>query len=143
MLDDDPKELGRVVVVRAGQLSGDTAQTAGMPRRAAVSGGTTGAQQLWMGHVTGEPGMDSGPHHHGEAETAGFILKGNPRIYYGEEFGEYVDLAPGDFIYIGPYVPHIERNPSATDPVEFITARSPDNIVVNLDVAGPGPELPR
>ena len=139
----DPKERGWVVVVRAGELSDETAQTFGMPRRAAVSEGTTGAQRLWMGHVTGEPGMDSGPHHHGEAETAGFILAGHPRIYYGDDFADYVDLAPGDFIYIGAYVPHIERNPSDTEPVEFITARSPDNIVVNLEGAQPPPDQPR
>jgi uncharacterized RmlC-like cupin family protein len=127
----EPAHMGEVYVVRAGQLSGNTAQTVGMPRRAAVSKETTGARNLWVGHVVGEPGMDSGPHHHGEAETAGFILAGRPRIYYGEDYKEYVDLAPGDFIYIGPFVPHIESNPS-DEPVEFITARSPDNIVVNL-----------
>jgi uncharacterized RmlC-like cupin family protein len=125
---------GKLLVVRGGTLSSNTAQTVGMPRRAAISKETTGAQHLWVGRVVGEPGMDSGPHHHGEAETCGFILSGTPRIYYGEEYAEFVDLEPGDFIYIGPFVPHIESNPHDT-PVEFITARSPDNIVVNLDLA--------
>ena len=31
----------------------------------------TGATRIWMGLTVGPPGMDSGPHHHGEAETAG------------------------------------------------------------------------
>ena len=122
-----------VIAITADELSDDTAQTEGLPRLAGVSGDTTGASSIWMGRPTGEPGMDSGPHHHGEAETAGYVMSGESRIYYGEDYDEYVDLGPGDFVYVPPYLPHVERNRSETEPVEFVTARSPDNIVVNLD----------
>ncbi|MFB6309950.1 MAG: cupin domain-containing protein [Salinirussus sp.] len=77
--------------------------------------------------------MDSGPHHHGEAETAGYVLSGTSRVYWGENYQEYVELEAGDMVYIPPYLPHVERNMSDTEPVEFVTARSPANIVVNLD----------
>jgi uncharacterized RmlC-like cupin family protein len=122
-----------VIAIPADELSDDTAQTEGLPRLAGVSAETTGASSIWMGRPTGEPGMDSGPHHHGEAETAGYVLSGESRIYYGEAYDEYVDLGPGDFVYVPPFLPHVERNRSDTEPVEFVTARSPDNIVVNLD----------
>src|SRR5687767_6596714 len=103
-----------------------------MPRRAAIAPGKgDGSQRLWMGRVTGQPGMNSGPHHHGEAETCGYVLSGSCRVYYGDGFTEYVDLNAGDFIYVAPYVPHIEMNPT-DQPVEFVTVRTPDNIVVNL-----------
>jgi uncharacterized RmlC-like cupin family protein len=94
----------------------------------------TGGQSegLWVGRVTGEPGMDSGPHHHGEAETVGYVLSGQFVLFYGENFAEQVELGPGDFIYVPPFVPHIERNLSATESVEFVSIRRPDNIVVNL-----------
>lgn len=39
----------------------------------------------------------------------------------------------GDFLRVPPFVPHIERNMSQTETVEFLTARNPANIVVNLD----------
>lgn len=127
------KPTGDVAVIRSGHSSDDTAQTIGMPRLAGVSSETTGSDSIWLGRVTGEPGMDSGPHHHGEAETAGHILSGNTRIFYGKEYNEYVDLGSGDFIYIPPFLPHIERNLHESEPVEFVTARSPDNIVVNIE----------
>ena len=87
----------------------------------------------WMGKVMGEAGKVSGAHHHGEAETAGYILSGRTRIYYGESYKEYVDLEPGDFLYVPPHIPHIEETLSKTEPVVFITSRTKGNIVVNLD----------
>jgi uncharacterized RmlC-like cupin family protein len=86
-----------------------------------------------MGRVTGEAGKVSGAHHHGEVETAGYILSGRTRIYFGEFYKEYVDLGPGDFVYVPPFVPHIEETLSETEPVVFITSRTKANVVVNLD----------
>ncbi len=34
-------------------------------------------------------GYRSVPHHHGEAETGGFVLSGRARIYFGEKFEDY------------------------------------------------------
>ena len=84
-----------------------------------------------MGRVTGEPHLDSGPHHHGEAETVGFLISGQVTIVYGDKFETSVDMYPGDFVYIAPYVRHIEQNRS-DEPAEFITIRTPDNIVVPI-----------
>jgi uncharacterized RmlC-like cupin family protein len=77
--------------------------------------------------------MDSGPHHHGEAETGGYVLKGSAVVLFGDDYGEHVELHEGDFIYVPAFVPHIERNLSSTEPVEFVTCRFPGNVVVNLD----------
>jgi uncharacterized RmlC-like cupin family protein len=119
--------LQEITAVRADELDKQTDQTHNLPRKTGVN-----APNLWMGRVTGEPGGDSGSHHHGEAETAGFILSGNTTILYGEGFEQSVDLGPGDFVYVPPFVPHIERNVHE-EPVVFITARNPRNIVVNLE----------
>ena len=120
-----------VRVVRAADVSDRTAQTAGMGRRLGISADTTGASRIWMGHAVGPPGMDTGPHHHGEAETAGYIVRGTARILWGDNFEQYVDVGPGDFVFVPAYLPHIERNVSNA-PCEFIIARTPDNTVVNL-----------
>ncbi|MPZ60609.1 MAG: cupin domain-containing protein [Propionibacteriales bacterium] len=125
-----PDEPG-VHVVRAGNLSEATAQTPGMTRRAGIDPSIS--RGLWVGRVATGPGFNSGVHHHGEAETVGHVLEGRARIRYGDGYKSFVDLDPGDFIYIGPYVPHIEENLSDTEPLEFVTIRSPDNIVVNLE----------
>jgi uncharacterized RmlC-like cupin family protein len=73
----------------------------------------------------------SAPHHHGEADTGSHILKGRIRVYFGDDFKEYVEAGPGDFLYIPAYVPHIEAN-ETDEEAETIVVRSPDNIVVRL-----------
>ena len=128
--DEAARRVG-IVITRAGELSNATAQTDGMPRTVAIDEEHAGARALWMGRVTGEPGMNSQLHHHGEAESGGFVLSGNCRIYYGDDLQDSFELHPGDFCYIPPYLPHLESNPY-DEPVEFVTVRSPSNIVVNL-----------
>ena len=71
------------------------------------------------------------PHHHGEAETAAYVLTGKVRVYYGEDFKEYIEAGPGDFLFVPPYTPHIEGNPYDEEH-SVILARAPDNIVINL-----------
>ncbi|MCX9192396.1 cupin [Carbonactinospora thermoautotrophica] len=120
-------------VVRAAQVTDQTAQSAGALRVAGVSGATAGATRIWLGKVSTGPGHRSAAHHHGDAETAGYVLKGRARIYYGEDFKEYVDLEEGDFIFVPPNFPHIEANLSDEEELVWLTARTPDNIVINLE----------
>jgi uncharacterized RmlC-like cupin family protein len=117
-----------IKVVRASELDPNTNQIENLPMRTGVE-----SQHLWMGRVTGAPGKVSGTHHHGEAETGVYILNGQTRIYYGEHFKEYVQLGPGDLMYVPAYLPHIENNFDDTEPVEFVVARSPRNVVVHLE----------
>ncbi|WES63240.1 cupin domain-containing protein [Microbacter sp. GSS18] len=121
------------VVTRAGHESADTADSGGAHRVSGVSIGHTPATKIWFGRVSNEPGFRSLPHHHGEAETGGYVLRGTARIYFGEDYTEWVDMAPGDFVFVPPFMPHVEANMSATDELVWLTARTPDNIVVNLD----------
>jgi uncharacterized RmlC-like cupin family protein len=120
-------------VVRGSQVTTNTAQSAGALRVAGISEDTTPATRIWLGKLSNEPGHHSVAHHHGEAETAAYVLKGSARIYYGADYREYVDLEEGDFLFVPPNFPHIESNRSETDELVWLTARSPDNIVVNLE----------
>ena len=58
-------------------------------------------------------------------------MNGHIRVYYGEDFKEFVEAGPGDFIYVPANFDHIEGNPYDA-PAEAILSRSPDNIVINL-----------
>jgi uncharacterized RmlC-like cupin family protein len=120
-------------VVRGSQVTTNTAQSAGALRVAGISEDNTPASRIWLGKLSNEPGHHSVAHHHGEAETAAYVLKGSARIYYGADYREYVDLEEGDFLFVPPNFPHIESNRSETDELVWLTARSPDNIVVNLE----------
>ncbi|MEW2301277.1 cupin domain-containing protein [Streptomyces sp. NPDC006655] len=124
------------VVTRAGREDVNTADSGGAVRVSGVSAQHTPARRLWYGKVSNEPGYRSVSHHHGEAETGGYVLSGRARIYFGERFEDYVDMAEGDWVFVPPFMPHVECNLSRTRPLVWMTTRTPDNIVVNLpDVA--------
>ena len=110
---------------------GTTTQTRGMIRQPGIDSNTAGAKKIWLGKVTCAPNTLGPPHHHGEAETAAYVISGSIRVYFGEVFKEYVDAGPGDFIYVPANTPHIEGNVTG-EPAEAILSRGPDNIVVNL-----------
>ncbi len=107
------------------QLSEDTAQTPGMRRYEAISGTRNGSRKLWMGKNHVGPGMVSADHHHGEAETGIYIVSGHPVFVFLEDGEERrVETGPGDYIYVPPYVPHREENPSPDEEAVVVLARS-------------------
>src|SRR6476619_1787081 len=68
--------------IRAAALAGDTAQTGGMRRFAAVSGRTVSSEKLWMGQTHVAPSTSSFDHHHGESETAIYVVSGHPEFVF-------------------------------------------------------------
>lgn len=120
------------VVTRKGQEHTGTGQSGGCVRVTGVGPQHTPATRIWFGKVSNDPGYRSLPHHHGEAETGGYVLKGIARIYFGEDYKEYLDMEEGDFIFVPPNWPHVEVNMSVTEELVWLTTRTPDNIVVNL-----------
>jgi uncharacterized RmlC-like cupin family protein len=120
--------------ITAGSLSGSTAQTSGMTRLEAISGKTVGSEKLWMGETHVAPSTSSGDHHHGEAETAIFVVSGSPRFVFVEDGVERVlQTSPGDYVFVPPYTPHREENTSPDMPAVVVLARTTQEaIVVNL-----------
>ena len=129
----------RVRHVKASELSSDTAQTAGMQRFAALTGDSVGTERIWMGETHVSPGTVSGNHHHGESETAIFIRSGQPEFVFHDGVEEVrVATAPGDYVFVPPYVPHREENPDPDHPAVILLARSTQEaIVVNLPALYP------
>ncbi|HEY8491763.1 MAG TPA: cupin domain-containing protein [Dehalococcoidia bacterium] len=125
------RETAEVRVVRGAKAAGTGAASGAMARLPGVDA-AAGATRLWLGLAVLPPGAVSAPHHHGEAETAAYVLRGRLRISYGEGFRRHVEAGPGDFIFVPAGLPHIEANASDAEPAEVLAARSPDNIVVNL-----------
>jgi uncharacterized RmlC-like cupin family protein len=74
-------------------------------------------------------------------EPGGYVLSGRARIYFGEKFADYLDLAEGDWVFVPPFLPHVECNLDRSRPLTWMTARTPENIVVNLPQVDDG-ELP-
>jgi uncharacterized RmlC-like cupin family protein len=121
------------VVTRGGEEDTNTAQSGDCVRVSGVSIQHTPATKIWFGQVSNVPGYRSLPHHHGEAETGGYVLRGHGRIYFGEDYSEYLDMKAGDWVFVPPFMPHVEANMSVTEELVWLTARTPENIVVNLE----------
>ena len=120
-------------VIRAGELSGSTAQTPGMQRSAAISGDIVGASGLWMGRTVVLPGASSGDHHHGASETGIFVVSGHPVFVFRDRAtGEVTRLEarPGDYVWVPPHVPHREENPSPDTDAVVVIARSTQEAIV-------------
>ncbi|MGP4020329.1 cupin domain-containing protein [Saccharopolyspora sp. 5N708] len=124
----------RVHHVRAADLDHKTAQTEGMRRLAAVSGDLVGSEEIWMGETHVAPSTASDNHHHGESETAIYVVSGHPEFVFHDGSEEVrIKTEPGDYIFVPPFVPHREENPDPNDPAVVVIARSTQEaIVVNL-----------
>ncbi|HEX6527636.1 MAG TPA: cupin domain-containing protein [Streptosporangiaceae bacterium] len=130
----DWREFG-VRIVRHDELDADTPQTPGMHREAAVSRASAGAEKLWAGTVTIQPGAKTGPHHHGHLESVIYVLRGRARMRWGDRLEFASEAGPGDFIYVPPHVPHQEINASAAEPLSCVVVRSDQEpVVVNLAI---------
>ena len=125
--------MADVVVVKPDQRSANTAQTPNMVRQAGVASDTCGSRGLWLGYVSSPPGP-SGAHHHGDAESGIYVLKGRVKMHFGDSLGKSVVAEAGDFIYVPPGTVHVEENLSDAEPAELIVARnSAEYLVVNVD----------
>jgi uncharacterized RmlC-like cupin family protein len=119
--------------LRTADLSGDTGQTPGMRRLEAISARTVGSERVWMGQTHVGPRTASGDHHHGDSETAIYVVSGHPVFVFAED-GEEIRLeaSPGDYVFVPPFTPHREENPTDEDAVVVLARSSQEAIVVNL-----------
>src|SRR2546429_3120460 len=135
--------MGGFRVIRPSDRLPDTASGA-MRREAAVSDALVGAGALWFGYVELTPGAVSAVHHHGESESAIYVISGSARFWSGADLSQSHDAKAGDFVWVPPHEVHVEANRSDTEPVRMAVARSTQEaIVVNLpDPREPMPEEP-
>ncbi|HEX2281632.1 MAG TPA: cupin domain-containing protein [Thermomicrobiales bacterium] len=105
-----------------------------------VSAEMSGSTGLWLGMIRIPPGARANAHFHEAHETAIYVLEGSGEMWYGDELQEHMTFTAGDFIYIPAGVPHVPANPSATDYVIGIAARTDPNEQESVILA---PELER
>ena len=97
----------RPFITRKGQEDTGTGQSGGCVRISGVSPQHTPATRIWFGKVSNEPGYRSYPHHHGEAETGGYVLKGKIELSVA---GRTYALEQGDSFFFVSTHPHGYRN---------------------------------
>ncbi len=122
-----------VRVIKPRQFDANTPQTPGMQRVAAVSQQLAGSIGIWAGVTVVESHVASAKHHHGELETVIYVVSGHGQIRWGDNLEYSEQVEPGDFIYVPPFIPHQEINPS-DEPSQWVIVRnSQEPIVVNLE----------
>jgi uncharacterized RmlC-like cupin family protein len=124
-----------VKVIPRDSLDRNTPQTSGMHRSAAIDYARVGAQKIWAGTVSIFANAKTGAHHHGGLESVIYVVRGRARMRWGDRLEYVAEAAPGDFIYVPPYVPHQEINASSDETLECVLVRSDNEaVVVNLDI---------
>jgi uncharacterized RmlC-like cupin family protein len=124
-----------VKVIPADSLDGNTAQTPGMNRAAAINYARVGARKIWAGTVSIFANAKTGAHHHGALESVIYVVRGRARMRWGDRLEFVAEAGPGDFIYVPPFVPHQEINASSDQTLECVLVRSDNEaVVVNLDI---------
>jgi uncharacterized RmlC-like cupin family protein len=59
-----------------------------------------------------------------------YVLSGTSKVRWGSRLEHDVDLEPGDFLLIPPYMPHQEINPSPDQPTTWVVVRSGQEAVI-------------
>ena len=112
---------GRVVRIRPDQPT-ETIQR--LPYFLGVCEKTAPARGLSLSLVVVPPGAASEPHYHEGFETAIYQLEGRVETRYGVSLEHSVVTDPGDFLFIGPGVPHQAVNLSETERAVGVVARN-------------------
>ena len=99
----------------------------GLLYNVAISAEAVGARALHMQIVTIPPGGRARAHKHASHETAIYALTGESGVWHGERLEHHAVVKPGDFFYIPADMPHLPYNPSATETVTAVIARTDPN----------------
>jgi uncharacterized RmlC-like cupin family protein len=92
---------------------------------------------LWAGLVRTAPGMVSSWHHHGDYDTAIYVISGALRMESGSGGNEVVEAGPGDFLHVPKEAIHREGNPANEESHIVVVRSGRGPAVVNVD----GPAL--
>jgi uncharacterized RmlC-like cupin family protein len=112
-------------VAASDRVRGD--YTPDMVREQALSTAT-----FWAGLVRTDPGMVSGWHHHGDYETAIYVLSGLLTMESGRGGSDVVEAGPGDFVYVPKHTIHREGNPSDEESQLIVVRTGTGDAVFNV-----------
>ncbi len=114
-------------VIRGGEGTAQTAQTAGILRRELVA-----QPGVWIGVGKTPPGTTSDWHHHGDYDTYIYVLAGAGRMEFGAGGREACEAAAGDLIIVPKGVVHRESNPGAAESAALVVRVGTGEVVVNV-----------
>ena len=99
----------------------------GLEYAVGISAESVGSRALHLQLVRIPPGGRAHAHKHATHESAVYVLSGESGMWHGPQLEHHTLIRPGDFLYIPADVPHLPYNPSATDEVVAVIARTDPN----------------
>jgi len=117
----------RVRLIPAGDRQ-EADPTPGMIREQAIR--TDG---MWAGYVRTEGHATSGWHHHGDHDTAIYVLNGTLRLESGSGGADVVEARPGDFIHVPKGAVHRESNPNESESQIVVVRAGSGPPTINVD----------
>lgn len=99
----------------------------GLDYAVGISAESVGARGIHLQIVTIPPGARAKAHLHASHETAIYALTGTSGVFHGQRLEFHDVVRPGEYFYIPANVPHLPYNPSATEPVTAVIARTDPN----------------
>jgi uncharacterized RmlC-like cupin family protein len=127
------KQFSGVKVVRPGEVGVDPASGVEW----AISPDSTGSKTLVFG-VAKVPGGLRVPAHYHTSETAALLIRGRAALRTGEKLEERLEMASGDYAYVGANVIH-EEETLGDEEAEFIMARDGQGgETIPVDPSDPG-----
>jgi uncharacterized RmlC-like cupin family protein len=115
-------------VVKVGERHVQTTQTTGMVREQALH-----SDKMWAGVAHNAPNVFSGWHHHGDYESAIYVLSGRIRIECGPGGRTVLEGGPGDFLLIPAREIHREGNPTDETTEVVLVRAGQGEVVVNVE----------
>lgn len=116
-----------MVVVRAHERR-EADPTPGIVREQAVR--TDG---MWAGLVRTAEHAASGWHHHGDHDTAIYVVEGSLRLEFGPGGERTVEAGPGDFVHVPKCAVHRESNPGDGESRIVVVRAGSGPPTVNVD----------
>jgi uncharacterized RmlC-like cupin family protein len=92
-----------------------------------ISAESVGATGIHLQLATIPPGAKAKAHKHEFHETAIYALRGTSHVWHGAQLQHHTVVEEGDFLYIPANTPHLPYNPSTTEPVVALIARTDPN----------------
>ncbi|MGA2538496.1 MAG: cupin domain-containing protein [Terracidiphilus sp.] len=99
----------------------------GLDYTVGISAESAGATGIHMQMLTMPPGARAKAHKHATHETAIYAATGTSGVWHGERLEHHSVVEAGDYFYIPADVPHLPYNPSKTETVVAIIARTDPN----------------
>lgn len=96
----------------------------GLDYAVGISAESSGATGIHMQMLTMPPGARAKAHKHATHETAIYAVSGVSHVWHGDRLQHHSIVHAGDYFYIPADVPHLPYNPSQTETVVAIIART-------------------